>query len=154
MRHLRLGRRGSAEALWQEQAAEVRAEAGFATPSREAGRRRGGMEGLGGWRNGVWRTFVWQRIVVRRRRWPKPLRKAAVALHVSASACGFPPSTGYEVAGRWRGLMAMGLLPQARVEVASWAEHCKKQADSLERTAAKERTKAFRTWGKLATKSG
>ena len=50
--------------------------------------------------------------------------------------------------------MLLGVLPQARAEIADWAEHCEEQADRLQQEAVQERSKAFRTWAEKATQNG
>ena len=44
------------------------------------------------------------------------LVQAAVAIHESAKTCGHDPMLGYITTGRWRGLMALGLMSQALAE--------------------------------------
>lgn len=84
----------------------------------------------------------------------KALRQAAVALHEAGSFCGHDPATGYTVTGRWRGFMALGLMPQALAEAREMATWCAGRADCLERMAASERTKAYRMWAQKATQNG
>lgn len=66
----------------------------------------------------------------------EPLAKAAVALHESATVCGFARTTVYEAAGRWQGLMSMGLMSQVKSEISEWAEKSRMHAGFIQKMAA------------------
>ena len=82
------------------------------------------------------------------------LKKVAVAMQEAGQTCGFHPATGHATTGRWRGLMSIGMVSQARAEVDEMAKWSAKQADRLEEAAAHQRTKAYRKWAKTATENG
>ena len=79
---------------------------------------------------------------------------AAVAMHESAKFCGHEPVDGYVVTGRWKGLMGLGLEPQALAEARQLAAWCSTEADRLERQAAADRSRSYREWAKKATANG